>query len=201
MLNFFYFLTINESDKFFIKFINKIISITANFIMPIIYKIFNKEVGIRDDNNVIITLTSYPDRINKLWITIESLLRQTYKPKKIILWLAESQFPEKTKSLPKSLLKLQKRGLTIEFCEDIKSFKKFFYTAKIYNDYIIITADDDVIYPNNLIENLLKTYANNNHCVCCYRAHQIKLNNDFKPVKYKDWGLLSNVLNPKSWTV
>ena len=192
MLKFLYLLARPESNKIFIKLINKIIAKIANLIMPIVYKCFNKELGIQDDNNVVVSLTSYPDRINKIWITIESLLRQSSKPKKIILWLAESQFPEKTKSLPKDLLKLQKRGLTIKFCEDIKSFKKFIYTAKIYNNYIIITADDDVIYPNDWIEKLLKEHVVNPNCVCCYRAHPIRLNDNMRPKKYKDWDFTSN---------
>ena len=37
---------------------------------------------------VIISLTSYPKRINTLWIVIETLLRQTMKLDEIILWLA-----------------------------------------------------------------------------------------------------------------
>lgn len=118
------------------------------------------------------------------------LIKTNSKTKKIVLWLAKSQFPNGIKSLPKKLLNLQRRGLTIEFCDDIKSFKKFLYSAKKYNNYIIITADDDVIYPNNWLENLYKTYLKNKHSICCYRAHEIKLNSDFKPAPYKDWDLL-----------
>ena len=40
---------------------------------------------------VILSLTTIPDRITKTWITIESLLRQSCKPDQIILWLAEDE--------------------------------------------------------------------------------------------------------------
>ena len=200
MLKFLYLISLNESTIFFVKIINKIIALIANIVMPLIYKLFYKTIGTNDnnDNNIIVSLTSFPDRINTIWITIESLLRQTHKPQKILLWLAKKQFPEEEKSLPNNLLNLKKRGLTIKFCEDLKSYKKFFYTAKLYNDKIIITADDDVIYPNDWIEKLVHTYTNNQDCICCYRAHQIKLDNNFKPLKYKEWNLLSNKIKGPS---
>src|SRR5690554_2625875 len=47
------------------------------------------------DGLYVVSLTSYPSRIEDVWISIECLLRQTFKPDKIILWLAQSEFPEK----------------------------------------------------------------------------------------------------------
>lgn len=75
------------------------------------------------------SLTSYPKRINVVWITIETLLQQTVKPDEVILWLADSQFKE-IEELPEELKVLQKRGLIIRFCDDLKSHKKYFYTMR-----------------------------------------------------------------------
>ena len=84
MLKFLYLISLNESTIFFVKIINKIIALIANIVMPLIYKLFYKTIGTNDnnDNNIIVSLTSFPDRINTIWITIESLLRQTQRPKK-----------------------------------------------------------------------------------------------------------------------
>lgn len=65
MLNFIYFFTLNESTNNFVKLINNILAKIANFVMPIVYKLFNKKNGIENDNNIIISLTSYPNRIKK----------------------------------------------------------------------------------------------------------------------------------------
>ncbi|MBQ2886366.1 MAG: hypothetical protein IJE43_21810 [Alphaproteobacteria bacterium] len=46
---------------------------------------------------VIVSLTSYPARINIVHKTIESLLNQTYKADKVILYLAYEQFQIKKK--------------------------------------------------------------------------------------------------------
>ena len=71
------------------------------------------------DTKVIVSLTSFPARIDTVYITIRSILMQSLKPDIIILWLAQEQFPEKEKELPYNLLKLKKYGLTIEWCHDI----------------------------------------------------------------------------------
>ena len=58
-------------------------------------------------NKIIVSLTSYPLRIQCAIIVIKSLLKQTIKPDKIILWLAKSDFPRKNKDLPPDLLSLK----------------------------------------------------------------------------------------------
>src|SRR5699024_12638905 len=65
------------------------------------------------------------------------LLRQTYPPDKIILWLAKEQF-EGRNTLPNNLLDLEKRGLEIVFCdEDLRSHKKYYYAIKKFSKDIL----------------------------------------------------------------
>ena len=56
-----------------------------------------QHIGINKDTNrkekIIVSLTSFPGRINEVWICIESLMRQTFKPDAIELWLSLKQFP------------------------------------------------------------------------------------------------------------
>ncbi len=121
-----------------------------------------------------VSLTSIPSRMDKLWITIESLLRQTYKPDRIILWLAEDEFGDI--ELSEKLKKQQSRGLQICYCDNLRSYKKFYDAAKKYpNDYIV-TVDDDVIYAENMLEMLVRTYRKHPGCIVCHRSHYIKRN-------------------------
>ena len=78
------------------------------------------------DKKIIVSLTSYSARINTVHITIDSLLKQTFKADKIILWLAKEQFPRLEKDLPNNLLQQTKKGLTIKWWQ-----KKFKATYKI----------------------------------------------------------------------
>ncbi len=134
----------------------------------------------------IVSLTSYPARIYDIHYCIYSLLIQSLKPNKIILWLGEEQFPNRDKDLPKKLLEFTKYGLTIKYTKDIKQFKKLLPSLKEYPNAIIVTADDDIFYPQNWLEKLYNEYENNKDCVVCHRAHKIKIENK-KILPYNNW--------------
>ncbi|PUU88404.1 hypothetical protein, partial [Halanaerobium sp.] len=139
----------------------------------------------KTNENVIISLTSFPARIDKVWIVIETLLRQTKSPNKIILWLAESEF-NSIDDLPNNLLEQQEYGLEIKFCENLRSHKKYYYSMKCYPESIIITVDDDTFYPENLVEKLLNAHKKYPKAVCCNLAHLItSKNGNIAP--YKEW--------------
>lgn len=137
------------------------------------------------DNEIIVSLTSYGRRIHEVYLTIESIMRQTVKPNKIILWLAEDEFT--TDTIPVSLKRLEKRGLTIGFCEDIKSYKKLVPALRKYPDDIIITVDDDVLYNYDLIENLMNSYKKNPKVIHFCRGSRIKIHEDGSLYGYTQW--------------
>ena len=111
--------------------------------------------GSNKGEQYIISVTTFPVRIDRLWMTIESMLRQAVKPDKIILWLYEGEFNGES-SLPKKLLEQKKRGLEIRFCdENIMPHKKYYYTMLEFPDANVITIDDDKIYPKNLLSKLI----------------------------------------------
>ena len=167
---------INKMDQYFERFIVKY------------YNLFSrKKSGVRNckiKREVIVSLTTIPSRIDKVWITIESLLRQTYKPDQIILWLAEDEAA--TVELPEQLKNQIKRGMTIRYCENLKSYKKFYYTMKENPNAYVVTVDDDVIYAETMIEELIKTYKKNPKCIICHRSHLIK-KRSFGCVSYDSW--------------
>lgn len=135
-----------------------------------------KEYGINTElrkEKIIVSLTTFPERINKVHLTIEQLLTQTMKPDKLILWLAEEQFPNEEKDLPESLLRLKEYGLTISWCEDLKSYKKLLPTLKEYPNDIIITYDDDIYYNEDSIENLYKAHLEETQCICTHRFSKV----------------------------
>jgi uncharacterized pyridoxamine 5'-phosphate oxidase family protein len=150
--------------------------------------------GIDENSNVIISLTTFPTRINTVWLTVITLLNQTVKPKMIILWLAKEQFPNK-EALPSKLLDLEKYGLTIKFCEDLKPHKKYYFTLKQYPDADIITVDDDIFYPEDLVELLTETSKKNPDTVCCLWGVEINVHlNEISP--YMKWVLHTQKTNP-----
>ena len=140
---------------------------------------------------IIVSLTSYPARINKVWLTIESLFLQQMKPDRIILWLSKEQF-SRLDNLPAELLAQQKRGLEIRFVDnDYKSHKKYLYVFKEFpNDYIVL-IDDDIIYPSDMISRLYKDMTP--HSVHCSYGSVIQWHDNGDPMPYREWkGMYEN---------
>lgn len=138
---------------------------------------------IKRDQKIIVSLTSYPKRIDTIWLTITSLFKQSMKPDLIVLWLAKSQF-KTLDDLPESLKRLQKHGLQIKLCDDLKSHKKYYYALKEFNEDIVILADDDMFYPNDTVETLYKMHLKYPMDICTMSAQYIGSNHDTVPSKW-----------------
>ncbi len=142
------------------------------------------------NEKIIVSLTSFPARINCVHLAIRSLMAQTCKPDKIILWLAKEQFTDKI--LPKLLTDLCEYGLEIRYCDDLRSHKKYYYALKEQQENeLVITYDDDLIYPEDSIERLYKKHKQYPNCIVCNRAQESKIE-DGKLCKYSTWKVLSN---------
>ena len=148
---------------------------------------FLKEIIDKYKKDIIISITSYPKRINNIQIVIKLLLdKQTLCPDKIYLWLSEEEFSNKEKDLPQELLNLINNNSSIY----LKWVKKNTYVHKrheifkyVNNGYIFL-IDDDVEYNSNLIEsvvNISKEYPNT---IILYNRYSPHIYNGIK-IKYK----------------
>lgn len=118
---------------------------------------------------VIISLTSFPARIEHAWITIETLLAQTTAPDAVILVLAEGQFPGR--SIPSRLERQQARGLQILWvAEDTRSYKKLVPVRLAHPDATIVTVDDDALYAPWMLERLLDARSLHPGAIIGYRG-------------------------------
>lgn len=129
----------------------------------------NQSCGVTNekyDEDVIISITSHPPRINTTWLSIESLLRQQKKPNKVILNLAVQDFPDR--QIPQSLEILKKRGIDIRFSEiNYRVATKLLPTLKDFPEAIIITADDDRRYAEDWLEILLEQHLKYPNKIVC----------------------------------
>jgi glycosyltransferase involved in cell wall biosynthesis len=136
---------------------------------------------------LIVSLTSFPQRIPEIFFGLCSLLDQTVKPDMLLLWLAEEQFPNKEKDLPKRVRDLEKYGVTIKWCADLQSYKKLIPALKECPNDIIVTADDDIYYPRNWLELLYQSYLRQPQFVHCHRAHRITFDESGEIDSYNRW--------------
>ena len=172
---------------------NKFTEIAANAILPIYFSMTknNPDNHLRCSNDspkIIVSLTSFPKRIPTLHLVIETILRQTVKPDKIILHLTQSQIKD-IDTLPKKLLDQRNRGLEIVLCPDeIRSHTKYYYAFRDYPDATVITVDDDLYYRSDLIESLLKSAENHPGCIIANWVKEIVPGK----LRYNEWPDLSN---------
>jgi hypothetical protein len=134
---------------------------------------------------LLVSLTSFGPRFATLHLTIESLLDQTLVPDAVILWIAEQEL----ELLPSRVRALEKRGLTIRGCPDIRSYKKLVFARDQYPEAAIATADDDLFYPRTWLQTLVEGFDPADHAIVCYRAHRIGVLDDGRLAPYLSWEL------------
>lgn len=134
-----------------------LIRLLANAILPIVLHRSKANLDSSKDSPIVVSLTSFPRRINHVWMVIETMLCQTYKPSSVVLWLSKVQFPKELEDMPTSLLDQTKRGLQIRFVEgDVRSHKKYYYAFHEFEDKYVVTLDDDIFYPTYFLESMMR---------------------------------------------
>jgi hypothetical protein len=130
---------------------------------------------------LIVSLTSYPARYGTLHLTLGCLLDQSIEADRTILWIAEKDLDQ----LPAAVRELERRGLEIRLCDDMRSFKKLIPALEAFPNAFISTADDDVYYPRDWLEKLVA--GSEFGVITCHRAHRIKQAPSGQMLPYLDW--------------
>lgn len=159
---------------------------TANKILPFyLSKPHNLSDIVVED--LIVSFTTFPARIGEVWQVVECMFRQTYLPKKIILWLSKEQFPSKN-DIPESLLCRECERFEIRYVEgDIKSHKKYFYMAEQFTNKYVFLIDDDIYYPTTLIEDTWKYHVVYPNAVICNYGYHIEYERNGVLKPYNKW--------------
>lgn len=141
-----------------------------------------------EKQQVIISLTSFPAAIPYAIQAIQSILKGSVLPDKIILYLTFSQFKEG--GIPQALLDLSENNVIFEirnYDKDIRSYRKLIPALLDFPDAIIVTIDDDVAYHRNMLRNLLRLHQQYPKAVLAHRAKKIKLGCPYKQWRKYRW--------------
>lgn len=134
---------------------------------------------------IIVSLTSYPGRFAHIHTALKSIMLQTVKPDKIIVWLDEDVSRHRFTA---KMLDLEQYGIEYRAMPgDLKPHKKYIHAMREFPEDIIITVDDDLIYAKDVIETLLKTHERYPKAVCARRVHKITKKPDGEIASYNDW--------------
>lgn len=136
---------------------------------------------------VIVSLTSYPARFEAVAKALEPLFRQTVSPDSIQLWLAEDEVSSKS-DLPVSLVDLERSGLEIRWCkQSLKPHNKYFWAMQENPADIVITIDDDIVYPLSLLQDLLEMHYRHPEAIIAHRTHLVAHDTEGRIAPYQDW--------------
>lgn len=139
-------------------------------------------------SGVVVSLTSFPDRIGIIDRCVDSLLGQSLAPDEVALWLSTDQFPGRADDLPNGLRERVGDGLRIHWVPgDLGPHKKYYYAAQEYPGCAVITVDDDALYDTRLVETLYKAHVENPRAVISERANLILFRPDGELREYDGW--------------
>ena len=131
---------------------------------------------------VVISLTSIPSRISTLHLTIKSLLNQNVTFEKIVLWLHQ----DLENDLPRALQKLHGERFDIHYCPTTEPHRKLVETLKIFPDRIIVTCDDDMMYPKDWLSRLLESWQQAPNSIIAHMCRKVRIvNGEIMP--YRTW--------------
>ena len=155
-----------------------------------IYGAKKETLGNDYNEEIIVSLTSYPQRFNVLPDAIISIFMQTLRPDRIILYFEDDV---NYNELPPILMELCQYGLEIEMRpHKIRPHKKYYYAMTENTESIIITIDDDMLYSRELIRYLLNEHISHPGSVIAARAHRIKCDDNAQVLPYLKWEWESN---------
>ncbi len=132
---------------------------------------------------LIVSVTSYRPRFPGLATALKSILRQTIKADRTILWIDHTDL----EFIPRNVLDLEDRGLEIKSVKTpMRSYAKIIPALQRFPDAFLVTADDDLRYRPDWLERLVAEYQGLNE-VICHRAHQIRVGVGNMPGPYPTW--------------
>lgn len=142
------------------------------------YSLNSCEIGVSNvmhiDKPIIVSLTTYGKKIYEVYLVIESIFQQTLKANKVVLWLSEKDFSDET--LPLLLKKQKERGLDIRYCKDLRSYTKVIYSFEEFKGCHIVSVDDDIVYPVDMLERFVECYKRNKNRIYFNKGHRMLYN-------------------------
>ncbi|MCD8038172.1 MAG: hypothetical protein LUE96_03675 [Lachnospiraceae bacterium] len=136
------------------------------------------------EKKIIVSLTTYDKRLDAVPYAIGTIMRQTMKPDRIIVYMAESNRDK----LPQELKIQISQGVEVRYVEDLKPHTKYYYAMREYPEDIVVTVDDDIFYRLDLIERLYKSYLKFPGCVSAVLAEKITFDGAGRLRPYNEWG-------------
>lgn len=104
------------------------------------------------------SMTTYPQRFNSAITAIKSISNQTVSPQFLNINISEEDWDQAEKHFFKNASEAFSGEIRFNLCVNLKPANKIIPTAEKYRESIIVTFDDDIVYPEDRVERLMKKH-------------------------------------------
>lgn len=128
------------------------------------------------DNSVIVSFTTYPKREKYVPVMVESILAQDLKPDAVICWLSEDEYP--CGAMPETLKTYADNGvISVRYLKGNAFGYKRYESVFEFHNCINILVDDDIVYGETHISELVESAKRNPECVTCFYSDSVSYSN------------------------
>lgn len=137
----------------------------------------------KDRQQIIVSLTSFPAAIPYAVQAIRSVLSGTMLPDKIVLYLDTQKFPDGKLPAGLEALKAESSLLDVRFDPaEIRSYKKLLPALRDFPEDVIVTIDDDICYRPDMLYRLVRLHKRLPDAIIAHRVRRIR-----PGMPYSEW--------------
>jgi hypothetical protein len=137
---------------------------------------------------LVVSLTSFPAAVTYAAGAVRSILAGSLLPDRVVLYLAEPQFPGRVVPDELAVLAAANPLFEVRWCaEDIRSYKKLVPALADFPDAVIVTVDDDVRYDRNMLRDLVNMHKKFPDAILAHRAKRMKPGAPYREWKKYRW--------------
>lgn len=146
---------------------------------------------------IFVSCTSIFQNQDILLTTLRSIEKQSMKPERLFVFLStepyllDQGFKEGSESIQAELsqfLKDQQSWITLEFVPNTGPYRKLLPLIERYaleENVLVVTIDDDTIYPPDLLQNMMNDFVRND-CNCCVSYRGFTMVGDWANLSYEN---------------
>jgi hypothetical protein len=132
---------------------------------------------------LVVSLTSILSRLSHLHLPLRSLLAQTLRPERIVLWLPHAL----ASRIPSSLQRLVHPPFEIRFTDLDCPHLKLVGPLGAFPDRVVVTSDDDLLYEPTWLERLFHTHRQFPDRIIAHECRLIGYDSHGSLLPYTQW--------------
>lgn len=141
------------------------------------------------------SMTTYPARFKSALTAIKSISNQTKPPYALVINISEEDWKAAQLDFIRQAKFAFKGWLIVEPCINLKPANKIIPTAQKHGDNIIITFDDDIVYPVDRAEKLLEKHREYRDYPIAFRTRKVTFDKNHAAA-YGSWHLSYDIEGP-----